>query len=321
MEQVKAKKIRYRGRVAQVWIYLIRALRLCITQTDWKVLPMSALIAGLVAYVVGKQIFENQERTIIGCFAIACVCIWNGCFNSIQVVCRERAILKHEHRSGMHVSSYVVAQMIYQAMICLAQSSILVAIFKLSKVHMPEAGMVTPWFIVDLGISVFLTTFAADMMAFAISSFVHSPTTAMTIMPFLLIFELVFAGAIFSLDGPAKKICDLTTAHWGYTVMVAQGNYNELPFVSAWQQLWNFREVGVDVEGETVYPAKLVTDYMYENQKVWDFEMISARQNAKPEFENTAENITRDWWILVGKAMLMALLACISLEVIDKDKR
>ena len=36
---------RHRGRGAQVFIYLGKLLRLFVYQSDWKVLPMSALIA------------------------------------------------------------------------------------------------------------------------------------------------------------------------------------------------------------------------------------------------------------------------------------
>ena len=43
--------IRHRGRGAQVWIYLGKMLRMFVYQNDWKVLPMAALIAGLVGMV------------------------------------------------------------------------------------------------------------------------------------------------------------------------------------------------------------------------------------------------------------------------------
>ena len=50
-----------------------------------------------------------MEGNLKGAFALTCVAIWNGCFNSIQSVCRERPIIKREHRSGMHISSYAVS--------------------------------------------------------------------------------------------------------------------------------------------------------------------------------------------------------------------
>ena len=130
MAEINANKtrhrmtIRHRGRGAQVWIYLGKMLRMFVYQNDWKVLPMAALIAGLVGMVIHKRMFLTMEGTLMGAFAMVCVCIWNGCFNSIQVICRERDVIKREHRSGMHISSYIVSHMLYQAFLCLAQTAV-----------------------------------------------------------------------------------------------------------------------------------------------------------------------------------------------------
>ncbi len=52
--------IRHRGRGAQVNIYLGKLLRMFVYQNDWKVLPMAALIAGLVGMVIHKRFFINM---------------------------------------------------------------------------------------------------------------------------------------------------------------------------------------------------------------------------------------------------------------------
>ena len=110
----RLRRIRHTGRLDQVFIYLGKQLRFFINQSDWKVLPMAAIIAGLVGMVIRRRFFVNMEGSLIGAFALTCVALWNGCFNSIQSVCRERPIVKREHRSGMHISAYVTAHMIYQ---------------------------------------------------------------------------------------------------------------------------------------------------------------------------------------------------------------
>ncbi len=43
------EKIRHKGRLAQTGIYLGKFLRMFIFQSDWKVLPMAAIIAGVVS--------------------------------------------------------------------------------------------------------------------------------------------------------------------------------------------------------------------------------------------------------------------------------
>lgn len=234
VENQEIQEVKHPGRMAQTGIYLGKLFRMFIFQSDWKVMPMAAVIAGLVCFVVGGNLFKTMEGTLLGTFALSCVCIWNGFFNSIQVVCRERPIIKREHRAGMHITSYILAHMIYQAFLCAGQSAITLFICTMMKVTFPAHSTVTPWPIVDIGITLFLTTYAADMMALMVSSIVHNTTTAMTIMPFLLIFQLVFSGGFFSLEGFALKLTNVTVAKWGLTALCAQGDYNNLPMVALW---------------------------------------------------------------------------------------
>ena len=131
----RVRRIRHRGRLSQISIYLGKQMRFFVNENGWKVIPMAAIIAGLVAMVIQKRFFVDMEGSLIGGFALSCVAIWNGCFNSIQVVCRERAIIKREHRSGMHISSYMAAHMLYQLGICLIQTGVTIYVMKLVGVR------------------------------------------------------------------------------------------------------------------------------------------------------------------------------------------
>ena len=134
----RLRRIRHTGRLDQVFIYLGKQLRFFINQSDWKVLPMAAIIAGLVGMVIRRRFFVNMEGSLIGAFALTCVALWNGCFNSIQSVCRERPIVKREHRSGMHISAYVTAHMIYQFMLCAAQTALTMFVLRQLSVPIPR---------------------------------------------------------------------------------------------------------------------------------------------------------------------------------------
>ena len=252
METQENKDLKHTGHMAQTGIYLGKLFRMFVFQSDWKVMPMAAIIAGLVCFVVGGNLFKTMEGTLLGTFALSCVCIWNGFFNSIQVVCRERPIIKREHRSGMHISSYILAHMIYQAFLCAGQAAITLLICTMMKVTFPAHSNITPWPIVDIGITLFLTTYAADMMALMVSSIVHNTTTAMTIMPFLLIFQLVFSGGFFSLEGFALKLTNVTVAKWGLTALCAQGDYNNLPMVALWNSAFKLSGLEVDTDNSDI---------------------------------------------------------------------
>lgn len=231
-------QIRHRGRGPQVIIYLGKLLRMFLYQNDWKVLPMAAIIAALVSMVIKKDFFLTMEGELKGSFALTCVAIWNGCFNSIQVICRERNILKREHRSGLHISSYVTAHMIYQALLCLVQSGITIYVLIIMGVKIPLAdGLITISTAVDLTITVFLISFASDMLSLLISAISHSTTTAMTIMPFVLIFQLVFSGGIFNLPAWSEQVSHYTISSYGLKCFAAQSDYNNSPMVTLWNTL------------------------------------------------------------------------------------
>ena len=245
---VKARqvKLRHLGRLGQIGVYLGKLLRMFLYQSDWKVLPMSALIAGLVGVVINGRFHEYMEGTTMSALSIMCACLWNGCFNSIQVICRERGVIKREHRSGLHISSYIFAHMIYQALLCLAQAGITLYVFRLIGVSFPDRGVLIPAFPVEFLISMFLIIYAADMMSLWISSLAHTTTTAMTIMPVVLIIQLVFSGGMMSMPDSFKPVQNYTISSWGLKLISTQSDYNSQPLSTPWNALWGMRGAELD---------------------------------------------------------------------------
>ena len=266
------RRVRHRGRIPQVYMILGKLFRMFVYQSDWIVFPMSALIAGLLAYVIRSDFMKTMEGTIKGAFAISCVALWNGCFNSIQVICRERDIIKREHRAGMHITSYVIAHMIYQALLCIGQTIIMLYIFLAVEISFPAQGFITKWFLLDIGITVFLVTYSADMLSLLISSIVKTTTGAMTVMPFLLIFQLVFSGGLFSLPSWSEPVTNLTLSHYGLECITAQADYNSLPMASAWSTLNKMRSTPIEgtvsiggllnlISDDTAQRSELIRDF------------------------------------------------------------
>lgn len=299
------------GRGGQIKIYLGKLFRIFIHERDWKVLPMSALIAFMVAYVVGKSMFVSMEGTKIGSLAFVCCCIWNGFFNSIQVVCRERSIIKREHRTGLHISSYIAAHMIYQAFLCILQVVISLAVYYFAGVRFPEEGLVTGSFIPDIIITLFLITYASDMMALMVSCIVRSTTSAMTVMPFLLIVQLVFAGVAFPLHGVPEKLSNATISKWGIYAVCTEANYNALPSSMIVKAIETFK-------GEPLVAEILDKLDKEERQELAKF---AGQHMQVSGYDYMKHNILKEWGILLGFALLYALIGMIFLELVDHDKR
>ena len=314
---MKEYKVRHRGRFFQTLIYLGKFFRMFLFQNDWKVLPMAAVIAGLVGFSVGQNIYKTMEGTLMGTFAIACICIWNGFFNSIQVICRERAIVKREHRSGLHISSYVAAHMIYQAFLCILQVVITIGVCMLMRVEIPHKSLITPWAVVDFGLTLFLITYCADMLALLISAFAKTTTTAMTIMPFLLIVQLLFSGAFFNLPQEAMPLTNLTATKWGLTALCAQGEYNSLPMVSVWNSALKMKDV--EVEGEK--PLLTIFREIESNNMRDDLLMKTGELNQNHDYDFDPAIVLRCWIWLLMWTVVYVILTVLLLESIDKDKR
>ena len=306
-----------RGYFSQIPIYLGKFFRMFIYMDDWKMLPMAALIAGLVSFAVGNDLFVNMEGTLKGSLALTCVCIWNGFFNSIQVVCRERQIVKREHRSGMKLSSYISAHMIYQAFLCLLQALITLTVCRITRIHLPQKGIITPFFYIDITITFFLITYSADILSLLISCIAKNTTSAMTVMPFILIFELLFSGGVFALTTNTEIISNFTIAKWGMCAICALGNYNALPMTSIWKQIVKLQ----DYEYEGIQPVKLFIETLEKENKVDEFMIKTAESNFNAAYESSINNLINCWINLLIFVVIFGILSVVALTKIDSDKR
>ena len=345
----ETKDLKRKGRIYQTGVYLGKFFRMFVFQSDWKVMPIAALIAGLVAMVMKNGLFNNMEGTLLGSFAIACICVWNGFFNSIQNICRERAIVKREHRSGLHISSYITAHTIYQAFMCLLQTIITMFVLIKMGVSLPQEpkGLITGDFIIDLGITIFLTTFAADMMSLLVSSLVRNTTTAMTVMPFLLIFQLVFSGGFFALPESITFLSNYTITKWSLTAVCAQGQYNDLPMTALWKSMKKMRNGSITAGQLKTFMLSspdfsedpemvIVLNSIPDDKEIQFDEFITAIEsqgggytiekksgelNQEEKYSSDPAVISKCWQMLAIQIIVYVGAATIALEFIDKDKR
>ena len=318
MNEIKKVKRsdRYRGRITQVPIYIGKFFRMFVYQNDWKVVPMAGFIAMLVSFVVRDTYYVSMEGTLKGAVAMMCVALWNGFFNSIQVVCRERSIIKREHRSGMHITSYIFAHMVYQAFLCGLQTVATVVVFIGMKVHFPENAVVSGSFIVDFTVTLFLITYAADMLSLFISCLVKSTTAAMTVMPLVLMVQLIFSGGLFSVPASMQPLSAIMISNHGGAALAAEGDYNDLPAATGWlliEKMGN-RE-GAEVE------VKQAVEMLKQTGMDNKIKMETAKSGYNEKYVNTYGNIKHRWHLLLVFAGIYALCAVITLEFIDRDRR
>jgi len=172
--------------------------------------------------------FETYSATRSGAFALVSACIWIGIFNSIRSICKERGIIKREYRTGLNISSYVFAHMIFESALSLMESIIVtLGVFITNFSRIPEEAVFMP-VLLEMWISFFLIIYCSDVLGILISSIVKSENTAMTVMPFILIIQLIMSGMIFELSGFANVLSRFTVSRWGMAAICNSARVNEL---------------------------------------------------------------------------------------------
>lgn len=200
----------------QTHVYFKKLFRINMREKSWKYLIFALIISLLVAIIVGPDMFGNNnfEGTNSGFFTLASACIWIGIFNSIQSICKEHEIIRAEYRQGLRISAYVFAHVLWQALLCLAQTFVIFIVCCIFMDFSQSPHLLISAYAENF-VTIYLLTFAAAILGLMISSISGNPTTAMTIMPFVLIIQLVMSGCLFQLKGVAKVISFFTLSRWG----------------------------------------------------------------------------------------------------------
>nr|MCR5788344.1 ABC transporter permease [Lachnospiraceae bacterium] len=144
----------------------------------------------------------------------------------------------------------------------------------------------------------------------------HTTTTAMTVMPFMLIVQLIFAG-YFSIPAALKDLTDMMISKWGIQSLCALGQYNDLPAVLIWSRM---RAAGnVDFGG--MISLSEVMDLVEKNGMRDKFLSELGRASQNPDYVSSAENLISCWGHLLAFIIIFSFITIVFMEFIDRDKR
>ena len=273
--------MQHASRTEQARIYTKKCFRLFFNGKGWTTFISAAIIAIIISVVTGDNTFVTYNDTRNGAFAFVCACIWIGLFNSIQSICGERDIIKREHRTGLHISSYVFAHMVYEMVLCMAEAIIVTLIIAIRNWnHLPEEPLIFPVGL-ELCMTFFLIIYSSDVLGIAISSIVKTTNVAMTVMPFILIIQLVMSGMIFKLEGISEQIAKITISKWGLQAICSTANV-----------------------------IKLETPPYFQ-----------LTEEIEKSYEHTIGHLFEMWVILAIFVVLYGIISAIALKFVDKDKR
>ena len=273
----------------QTSVYFKKISRIAIREKAWKFIVFAAIIALIVGVVVSEDMFSNFERTKSGFFTLASACIWLGIFNSIQSICKEHDIIRSEYRQGMKLSSYISANILWQVVLCMVQSVIIFVVCIVFGFFGEEIvdGVVMNAY-VEYFITIFLLTFGSAVLGIMVSSVSGNPTTAMTIMPFVLILQLIMCGVLFELTGFSEVVANITYSKWGMSAFASTADLNGIEHIM--------------------------------EQKLPDMASMIAEQYPPEEaYEATTKNLLGSWlWCLVI-TMVCSIVSVVALKIKNRD--
>ena len=275
----------------QTHVYFKKVTRISIREKAWIYLLFAVIIALIVNLVTASDMFENLDRTKSGFFTMASACIWIGVFNSIQSICKEHNIIRSEYRQGTKLSSYVCAHILWQAVLCFVQSLVIFLIcslFGFFGSDFDNALFLHP--LVEYFITIFLLTFGAAVLGLMVSAVSGTPTTAMKIMPFVLIIQLIMSGVLFELSGIAESVAVITFSKWGMAAFGCTADINTLE---------------PKIAGEL---AEKIPNF--------DKSIVAVSDDI---FNHELSNLLTYWGWCLGLTILFAIIAIVSLKIKNRD--
>lgn len=241
------------------------------------------LIALLLAVVANDKVFDIYEDTKSILFSLSCAAIWIGLFNSIQEICKERAILKREYMGDLKLPWYVLSKFAVQTLLGMIQALLITGIFTLT-VGSAEEGILFSNPFMETFITMWITIEASMALGFVISSLVKSGDKAMTLAPFVLIVQLLFSGILFELKGAGEYISYATISKWSVESLGSIAGLNDL----------------------TMKIQEQIPTAEHEFQKI---------------FESVGSHLGLTWGVLIGMSLLCMILCMILLRNLSKDGR
>jgi len=184
------------------------------------------IIALALSIVATPDLYKSYEDTKAILFSLGCSCIWLGLLNSVQEICKEKIILQKEHMADLKLSAYIFSKFIVQGILAFIQSLIMVVLFQKLQGQSSNSILIDSFW--DVQLICFLTILCAAALGLMISSAVKNANIAMSIIPLLLVPQLLFSGMLFELDGKTDVISNFVLCRWTVEGLGTSTNLNDL---------------------------------------------------------------------------------------------
>lgn len=272
-------------------------------------LAQAPIIGIIIAMVAGSAVFANgnepaDAQKVLFLLAIAGVLL--GANNAAREITKESPIYLRERLVNLRVVPYVLSKVVVLALIGLVQSALLVGVVAV-RTGIPHTGVLLPG-IIELMIGVWLTTMGGLSMGLLVSALASSSDKATSIIPLILVPQVILAGLIFPLKGPTEVLSYAVVTRWSTDSLGSTADLNRLYYQSLSSGPPGFR---------TSYAPSLKERFELRNYDrettIREDYSVQAHQASR-----RAHLLTR-WGILAGMSLFFLVLTCFFQK--RKDRR
>lgn len=178
-------------------------------------LAQAPIVGLLLSFVTPADIYTPSQlgstEQVLFLFSLAA--IWFGTINAAREIVKERPVYLRERMVNLRVWPYVLSKFSVLAALSVVQALALLTIVSIKTNQMPSQGILFPTFL-EMYVSLILTSLAGVAGGLLVSSMVSSADRAMSIVPVVLIAQVIFSGSVFDLLGGTKLFSFVAISHW-----------------------------------------------------------------------------------------------------------
>mgnify|MGYP001450547593 CR=1 FL=1 len=150
-------------------------------------------------------------------FIMAFTAVLFGSVNAAREIVKEAPIYRRERTVNLGIIPYMFSKIVVLALLCLLQTAILVIIVNIVEPF--QQGIILPA-ILEVYITMALTTLAGLMLGLAISATAPNTDRAMSFIPIILIPQVIFSGTVFAFkDWFTQILATLFAARWSIAAL------------------------------------------------------------------------------------------------------
>ncbi len=178
-------------------------------------LLQGVVVAVLTSFVAPRP-FTWSVNSNSAVFVFGCASVWFGMIGAVRELVKERVIWRREFSAGADLYAYLAAKLGVLGALAFVQSLTLTLVLALT-LHLPATPPIGPSF----G-AVLLTLWLANLTGVAgglvVSATSRTADRALSLVPYLLILQLVLCGVLFHL-GALTPVSWLVPARWAVSAL------------------------------------------------------------------------------------------------------